>query len=198
MYHQSHNRIIFLASSSVYRRELLHRLGLEFKVLSPEVDETPLTAEKPRQLVLRLAQKKAAAVSTRHPGAVVIGSDQVAVHDGEILGKPGSAEKAALQLMKFSGGSVTFLTAVSVCCIETGYSRSELVASDVRFRDLSESEIERYVALDKPLDCAGGFKSEAAGSSLLEHLRSDDPTAIIGLPLITVAELLRENGFHIP
>jgi septum formation protein len=195
---QSHKRKIFLASSSPYRKMLLQRLQVEFEVAVPDVDETPLENESAEDLARRLAEQKARVTAQRHPEAVIIGSDQVAVFRGKIVGKPGSRERALNQLRGFSGNSVDFLTAVSVCCSATGFSKTALVSSGARFRPLTDDEIQRYLDLDKPLDCAGAFKSEAAGSALLEYLRSDDPTAIIGLPLITVAALLRENGFRVP
>ena len=176
----------------------MQRLQLDFSVLVPEVDEFRLENESPGDMVRRLAIMKASKISALHPAAVVIGSDQVAVFDHEVIGKPGNRKNALLQLHNFSGHSIEFLTAVSVQCSETGYSQEEVIVSEARFRDLTPAEIERYVELDQPLDCAGGFKSEAGGSALLKYLRSDDPTAIIGLPLITVATLLRENGFCIP
>ncbi len=129
---------------------------------------------------------------------MVIGSDQIAVFEDQIIGKPGTRDRAIQQLSKFSGQSVRFLTAVCTCCAETGYVRTSLVASDAHFRVLTQDEINRYIDLDDPLDCAGGFKSEVAGSAILERLRSDDPTAIIGLPLITVCSMLRANGYLIP
>ena len=177
---------------------MLQRLQLDFSVEAPEVDETRLDNEMPIDLVRRLANKKARAISALHPAAVVIGSDQVAVFEGQVIGKPGSRSRALRQLGKFSGHSIEFLTAVSVLCAESGYSNDAVITSEAKFRTLSLAEIERYLEMDNPLDCAGGFKSEAGGSSLLEYLRSDDPTAIIGLPLITVAELLRQNGFRLP
>jgi len=177
---------------------LLQRLQLDFTVRVPEVDESRLENESPGDLVRRLASKKARVISTQHPAAVVIGSDQVAVFEHQIIGKPGTRQKACHQLGKFSGHSIEFLTAVHVQCVESGYSRDEVIISEARFRHLSSDEIERYVEMDQPWDCAGGFKSEAGGSALLEYLRSDDPTAIIGLPLITVAAMLRENAIDIP
>lgn len=198
MRQQTHIRKIFLASSSPYRKQLLQRLQIDFTVQAPEVDETPLENEQPIDLVRRLAILKASAIAELHPAAVVIGSDQVAIFERRIIGKPGTRERALQQLGEFSGHSVEFLTAVSVQCLESGYSSHKVITSEAGFRVLSRDETERYLDMDDPLDCAGGFKSEAGGSSLLEHLRSDDPTAIIGLPLITVAALLRDNGFHIP
>lgn len=195
---QSHNRSLILASSSPYRKLLLDRLHLNFNTVTPAIDEVPLEGEPPDQLVLRLAREKAGAVSALHPKALVIGSDQVAVFDGKIIGKPGTAEKAIKQLRHFSGKNVQFLTAVSIRCLESGFESSALQVTNAAFRRLSDAEIRRYVDLDRPLDCAGSFKSEAAGITLLESMQSDDPTAIIGLPLIAVSALLREAGFTLP
>ena len=195
---QSHNRSLILASSSPYRKLLLDRLHLNFKIVSPAIDEAPLEGEPPDQLVKRLAWEKAGIVSAMHPGAVVIGSDQVAVFDGQVIGKPGTTEKAITQLRHFSGKNVQFMTAVSIRCLDSGFDSSTLQVTNAAFRRLNDAEIRRYVDLDRPLDCAGSFKSEAAGITLLESMQSDDPTAIIGLPLIAVSALLREAGFTLP
>jgi len=189
---------LILASSSPYRKLLLERLGIPFAVLSPAVDETPLPGEKPARLVERLAESKAAAIAKRSPLAVVIGSDQVAVHAGQMVGKPGSTDRARLQLASFSGRQVDFLTAVSVQCLELDLRYAACVVTEVIFRELEALEIERYVALDNPVDCAGSFKSEAAGTALLRAMRSTDPTAIVGLPLISVAQALRQAGYAVP
>jgi septum formation protein len=177
---------------------LLERLPLDFIVLSPSIDETPLPDEPPASLVSRLAREKARAVSGQHPDALVIGSDQVALFENRIIGKPGSVHKAVEQLHQFSGQCVRFLTAVAVNCTASGFFASSTINTEVCFRVLDDAEIKRYVATDNPLDCAGGFKSEAAGSALLTHMRSDDPAAIIGLPLISLSAMLREAGFRIP
>ncbi len=198
MHPQSYNREIILASSSPYRKMLLERLPLDFTVRLPSIDETPLPDEPPASLVSRLALEKAQAVSVHHPDALVIGSDQVAVFENRIIGKPGSVHKAVEQLQKFSGRCVRFLTSVAVNCTETGYFSNSTVTTDVCFRVLEDAEIKRYVAMDNPLDCAGGFKSEAGGSALLTHMKSDDPAAIIGLPLICLSAMLRDAGFSIP
>ncbi len=198
MHSQSHNRKIILASSSPYRKILLERLALDFKVISPSIDETPLPDESPAALVSRLAKEKAQAVSAQYPAALVIGSDQLAVFQNQISGKPGSVDKAVEQLHRFSGQCVQFLTAIAVNCTATGFFSNFTVPTDVYFRVLSDAEIRRYIAIDEPLDCAGGFKSEAAGSALLTGLKSDDPTAIVGLPLIRLSSMLREAGFRIP
>jgi septum formation protein len=198
MQQQSQKRSLILASSSPYRKMLLVRLGIPFEVFSPAVDETALAGEPPSRLVRRLASAKAQAVAGRFPAAVVIGSDQLAVHDGQVVGKPGTAARARQQLASFSGSRVDFQTAVAVMCAELGFEFTALVTTEAIFRDLSAVEIQRYVARDRPLDCAGGFKSEEAGTTLLRALRSDDPTAIVGLPLISVAEALRQVGYPVP
>lgn len=191
-------RPLLLASSSPYRRDLLQRLGLAFEAIAPEIDETPSPDETPQDLVARLAAGKASAIAPDHADSVIIGSDQVAVHQGRIVGKPGSLDKARRQLRAFSGEEVDFLSAVHVCCMETGWQQAETVVTVVRFRHLSDTEIDRYLAFDDPLDCAGAFRSEAGGSMLLDAMRSDDPTAIVGLPLIAVCRALRAAGFTLP
>jgi septum formation protein len=198
MHQQSQKRVLILASSSPYRKSLLERLGIPFAVHSPSIDESPRRRESASHLVKRLAGEKAACIAQRFPDAVVIGSDQVALHDGQVVGKPGSAARARQQLRSFSDRQVRFLTAVSVRCATTGFRFEATMATEVRFRPLSDPEIRRYVARDNPIDCAGGFRSEATGPALLQALRSDDPTAIVGLPLITVAEALRQAGFTVP
>ena len=187
---------LILASSSRYRRELLARLGIEFRSASPDVDESPLPGESPGDLVLRLAEAKARKVGEGEAGAVVIGSDQVAVHDGEVLGKPGSVEKAERQLARLSGQRVDFLTGVVVLNSATGRVQTHTDRTTTTFRRLSEAEIRRYVALDQPLDCAGAIKSESRGVMLFERVETEDPTAAIGLPLIRLAALLRNEGIN--
>ncbi len=190
--------MIILASSSPYKKMLLERLPLDFTVLSPSIDETPLPDEPPTGLVSRLAQEKVRAVSNRHPDDLVIGSDQLAVFESRIIVKPGSAHEAVEQLKQFSGQWVRFLTAVAVNCTQTGFFSNSTITTDVCFRVLEDSEIQRYVVTDNPVDCVGGFKSEAGGSTLLTHMKSDDPAAIIGLPLICLSAMLRQAGFQIP
>jgi septum formation protein len=187
-------RALVLGSTSRYRRELLTRLGLAFEVEAPGVDETPLPAEAPAALARRLAAEKARAVAARHPQAVVIGSDQVADLDGEAIGKPGDHARAVEQLRRLSGRDVVFHTAVAVCCAATGHEGQALVRIEVGFRPLSDAEIDRYLRLDQPYDCAGSARSESLGVVLLRHMRCDDPTALVGLPLIETARLLREAG----
>lgn len=187
-------RPLILGSTSAYRRELLQRLRLPFEVVSPEVDETPLPGENPRDLALRLALAKARAVAARRPSAVVIGSDQVADLGGEPLGKPGTHERAVAQLRRMRGRTVIFQTAVAVVCVETGFEQVELAPVGVRFRELTDAEIENYLRAETPYDCAGSAKSEGLGIALLETIESDDPTALVGLPLIRTARMLRAAG----
>jgi len=198
MQQQSHKRNLILASSSPYRKILLERLGIPFQVCPPAMDETPLRGEIADRLVARLARDKAGSVARRFPLAVVIGSDQVVTCDEEIIGKPLTSDGAVAQLQRFNGRTVQFLTAVSVLCEEMAFEYERTVFTETCFRPLSDDEIYRYVKQDQPQDCAGSFKSEAAGISLLSAMRSDDPTAIVGLPLITVSEALRLLGFAVP
>jgi septum formation protein len=192
-YSHSHRRLI-LASTSPYRRELLARLHLPFEVISPQVDETPLANETPATLATRLAIAKAQAVAARHPDAVVIGSDQVADLDGRAIGKPGTHERAAEQLRLMRGRQVTFQTAVSVVHAAAGFEQALLAPVSVRFRMLNDAEIEHYLVIERPYDCAGSARSEALGIALLDAIDSDDPTALVGLPLIRTCRLLREAG----
>lgn len=188
---------LVLASTSPYRRQLLDRLRLPYEVARPGVDEAPLRGESPEALARRLARLKAEAVAAAMPGAWVIGSDQVAGFDGAALGKPGSRDAAIAQLSSMSGRQVVFHTAVALL----RHGGPALEASDattVRFRDLGGDEIARYVDAEQPFDCAGSFKAEALGIALFESIRSDDPTALVGLPLIATARLLREAGFAVP
>ena len=198
--HQSppQQRPLVLGSTSRYRRELLERLNLPFEVAAPGVNETPLPSETPRDLALRLALAKARAVAQQHPGAVVIGSDQVADLAGEPLGKPGQHERAVQQLRQMSGQTVVFQTAVAVVCAATGFEQVELAPVEVRFRALNDEEIERYLRAERPYDCAGSAKSEGLGIALLDAIHSDDPTALIGLPLIRTCRMLRAAGLVLP
>jgi septum formation protein len=185
---------LILASTSRYRRELLERLRLPFEVVSPGVDETPQPGEPPPALAQRLALAKARAVAAQHPEAVVIGSDQVADLDGVPIGKPGSYERAVEQLRQMSGRSVVFQTAVAVVCDDHSFCSSVLVPVTVRFRTLDDAEIDRYLRAEQPYDCAGSARSESLGIALLDAIESDDPTALVGLPLIRTAALLRAAG----
>jgi septum formation protein len=188
---------LILASTSIYRRELLERLRLAFETARPEVDENPRPGESPIALAERLAIAKAGAIAEREPAAFVIGSDQVAELDGRPLGKPGTRDGALAQLGAMSGRAVHFRTAV---CVRHGEHAPRLAidTTTVRFRSLSFAEIERYVDAEQPLDCAGSFKSEGLGITLFDAIETIDPTALIGLPLIATARLLREAGFVLP
>lgn len=198
--HQSppQQRPLVLGSTSRYRRELLHRLSLSFEVAAPHVDETPAPGEAPRALALRLALAKAHAVAAQNPTAVVIGSDQVADLGGEPLGKPGDHDRAVQQLRRMRGHTVVFQTAVAVVCRQTGFEQVDLAPVEVTFRDLSDAEIERYLRAEQPYDCAGSAKSEGLGIALLDSIHSDDPTALIGLPLIRTCRMLRSAGLVLP
>jgi septum formation protein len=191
------HRALVLGSTSVYRRELLGRLRLPFSVEAPHVDETPLVGETPAALARRLAAAKAAAVARRHPAAVVIGSDQVADLDGEPLGKPGNHANATAQLQRMRGRTLVFHTALSVVCEDSGFAQHDLAPVTVRFRELDDAEIEAYLRAEQPYDCAGSARSEGAGIALLDAIESDDPTALIGLPLIRTCRMLRAAGLRV-
>ena len=193
----STSRPLILGSTSPYRRELLARLHLPFDVVAPNVDETPIANELPRELANRLALAKARAVARLHPGAVVIGSDQVADLNGEPLGKPGTHARAVAQLQRMRGQTVVFQTALAVVCADSGFEQRDLAAVSVRFRDLSDAEIEAYLQAEKPYDCAGSAKSEGLGIALLESIESDDPTALVGLPLIRTCRMIRAAGIQV-
>ncbi|HXE21559.1 MAG TPA: Maf family nucleotide pyrophosphatase [Rhodoferax sp.] len=190
-------RALVLGSTSRYRRELLQRLQVPFEVAAPQVDETPRPGEAPADLALRLALAKAQAVARRFPHAVVIGSDQVAELAGEPLGKPGNHARATLQLRRMRGQTVVFQTAVAVVCAEAGFSQMELAPVKVQFRDLSDAEIEAYLQAEQPYDCAGSAKSEGLGIALLDAIESDDPTALVGLPLIRTCRMIRAAGVKV-
>ena len=187
-------RTLILGSTSRYRKELLSRLQIPFETAAPDVDETPHIDESPKDLALRLALAKARAVALKNPEAIVIGSDQVADLEGAPLGKPGNHANATLQLQRMRGKTVIFQTALSVVCISTGYERTDLAEVKVKFRDLSDAEIESYLRAEEPYDCAGSAKSEGLGIVLLDAIENDDPTALIGLPLIRTCQMLREAG----
>ena len=193
-----HPMPLILASTSTYRRDLLNRLGLAFEVCSPGVDETPLAGERPADLAMRLALAKAQAVAVQHPGAVVIGSDQVADLHGEPLGKPGNHANAVVQLRRQSGQAVVFQTAVAVVCLDRHFAKTALATVQVQFRTLNEADIEAYLRAEPAYDCAGSAKSEGLGIALLERIDSDDPTSLIGLPLMRTCALLRELGIRVP
>jgi septum formation protein len=194
----SSNRPLVLGSTSRYRSELLERLNIPFEVVSPDVDETPRPFESPRDLALRLALEKARAVARQHPQAVVIGSDQVADLNGEPLGKPGTHERAVEQLHRMRGQTVVFQTAVAVVCAATGFEQVDLAPVKVRFLSeqdgLGDAEIEAYLRAEKPYDCAGAAKSEGLGIALLAAIDNDDPTALVGLPLIRTCRMIRAAG----
>jgi septum formation protein len=190
-------RPVILASTSRYRRELLTRLRLPFEVQSPEVDETPLPGETPHALAMRLALEKADAVAARFPEAVIIGSDQVADLGGEALGKPGDHQRATAQLRRMRGQTLIFQTAVAVVCRATGFVQRDIAPVRVVFRDLSDAAIEQYLLAEQPYDCAGSAKSEGLGIALLDAIDSDDPTALVGLPLIRTCRMLRAAGVEL-
>lgn len=187
-------RNVILGSTSRYRRELMSRLHLPFDVQAPEVDETPHPGEAPAALAVRLALAKAQAVAERFPEAIVIGSDQVADLDGEPLGKPGDHARATAQLRRMRGRTLIFQTALAVVCKATGFVQQDLAPVRVVFRRLDDAAIEHYLRTEQPYDCAGSAKSEGLGIALLESIDSDDPTALIGLPLIRTCRLLRAAG----
>lgn len=190
-------RRLILASTSPYRRDLLARLRIPFETCVPEVDETPLPGEAPGALALRLAVAKAQAVSVRHPDAWVIGSDQVADLHGRPIGKPGNHARATAQLREMRGQAVVFHTAVALACAAQSWLRSDVACVTVRMRDLSDMDIEHYLLAERPYDCAGSAKSEGLGIALLSAIESDDPTALIGLPLIRTCNLLRDAGLEV-
>ena len=188
---------LVLGSTSVYRRELLQRLRLPFEVDAPRTDETPRPGETPADLAPRLALEKAREVASRHPDAVIIGADQVADLAGLALGKPGHHAAAVAQLQAMRGQWVVFHTAVAVLRPGTGFEQVQVAPVRVRMRALSDADIQRYLALEQPYDCAGSAKCETLGIALLDAIESDDPTALVGLPLIRTARLLREAGIDV-
>lgn len=188
---------ITLASTSPFRKELMDRLSVTFTTAAPDVDETPLTGESPETLVQRLSETKARAVGTSFTG-LIIGSDQVATAGGDILGKPGTHERAAKQLRDLSGKLVTFYTGLCLLNSESGEVQLDVVPFKVQFRQLNDEQIERYLQRDQPYNCAGSFKSEGLGITLFEQLEGDDPTALIGLPLIRLTTMLARAGVALP
>jgi septum formation protein len=190
-------RPLILGSTSRYRRELLERLRVPFTCVSPEVDETPRPSESPQDLACRLALAKAQAVAAWHPNAVVIGSDQVADLHGQPLGKPGTHERAVAQLQAMRGQTVVFQTAVAVVCAHTGFAEVDLAQVRVTFRELTDAQIEHYLRAETPYDCAGSAKSEGLGIALLARIDNDDPTALVGLPLIRTCSLLARAGLDL-
>lgn len=192
------SQTLILASTSPYRRELLDRLGLPFEVASPQTDESRILGESPQAMALRLAEAKARAVASAHPDALIIGSDQVATVDGLIYGKPGSHKRAAEQLRTLSGKTVNFYTGLCLYNARTGVVEVCGVPTLVTFRDLTEEEIERYLRRESAYDCAGSARSEGLGIALLSRIAGDDPSALIGLPLIALCTLLRNHGVALP
>lgn len=189
---------IVLASSSPYRRGLLEKLGLPFTAESPEIDETSWPGESPHKLVMRLAENKARALADRHPAALIIGSDQVAVLEDRVLGKPGNRENAIAQLSLCSDKTVVFHTGLCLLNGETDNVQVDDVLFEVKFRRLTPAQIERYVDAEKPFQSAGSFKAESRGIALFEYLRGDDPNALIGLPLIRLTQMLSNAGIDLP
>ena len=189
---------LVLASTSAYRRTLLERLTIPFSVARPDTDETPLPGETPAATAERLAAEKARAVARDWPDALIIGSDQVAHMGNEVFGKPGTEARAIEQLQRMSGQTVIFHTALALLNTRSGHIQVEGVPTSVRFRTLGDDEIRRYVAKERPLDCAGSAKSEGLGIALLDALSGDDPTALIGLPLIALCRMLRAEGVDLP
>ena len=190
-------RTLVLASTSPYRQELLTRLGLPFETASPEVDETRHADEDPEELVKRLSLEKAKAVAEKYPDALIIGSDQVATLGDTIIGKPGPHERAMEQLKAASGQSVTFLTGLALYDSASGRSHTVCEPFRVDFRDLGEKEIDDYLRREEPYDCAGSFKSEGLGIALFSLMDGEDPNSLVGLPLIQLVSMLRENGVHV-
>jgi len=188
---------LILASSSIYRRELLTRLCIPFSVESPEVDETPFLQEAPERTALRLAEAKARKVGQHHQNALIIGCDQVAVLDGIQLGKPLVHDVAMHQLRMMQGRSVVFHSAICLYNSHTGHLQSAIAPYEVKFRQLDDNEIERYLIKEQPYHCAGSAKSEGLGIALIEHMRGDDPNALIGLPLITLISMLKHEGVNV-
>ena len=188
---------LILASSSKYRQQLLARLGLPFESIAPDIDESPLPDESPETLVKRLAIEKAEIVSQSHHQALVIGSDQLAVFDGQIIGKPGNLDKAIQQLKNFSGKQIGFLTSVALICHSTNFKDVEISEVTVQFKELNNQQIESYLLKDQPYDCAGSFKIESMGISLFLSVDSQDPTSLEGLPLISLSKMLLKAGVDV-
>jgi septum formation protein len=188
---------LILASSSKFRRELLHKLQIPFNSISPKVDETALPDEKPHETALRLAQEKARKIGKKHPHALVVGCDQVATLDGEQLGKPGNHHNATLQLQKMRGREVTFHSALCLFNAETGNMQALVVPYMVRFRQLTDAQIENYLTKEQPYHCAGSAKSEGLGIALIERMIGEDPNALIGLPLIKLVTMLQNEGINV-
>lgn len=191
------SQLLVLASTSIYRSELLQRLQLPFKTAAPEVDETPLPDESARATSLRLAQEKARAVAARYPDALIIGSDQVALLDGQQLGKPLTHDNAVRQLRAMRGKTTTFYTALALLNSKTGNMQTGVTENHVTLRDLSDTEIEGYLLKEQPYHCAGSAKSEGLGIALMSRMSGDDPNALVGLPLILLCDMLRRENVHL-
>lgn len=191
------SQLLVLASTSIYRSELLKRLQIPFITAAPDVDETPLAHESARETSLRLAQAKALKVAAEHPDALIIGSDQVALLDGQQLGKPMSHDRAVLQLRSMRGKTTHFYTALTLYNSRTGNMQSEVAENQVTLRELSDAEIESYLRKEQPYHCAGSAKSEGLGIALMSAMRGDDPNALIGLPLILLTDMLRRENVHL-
>ena len=189
---------IILASASRYRQQLLARLAIEFEAIAADIDESRRQDECPNDYVLRLAQEKAAKIAQTHPNQLIIGSDQCALIEGEIVGKPGNRQAAIDQLQRASGKEIEFLTGLCVMQLDSQWQQHSVESFSVGFRRLSSDEIERYIDNEQPFDCAGSFKSEGYGVTLCRTMRGDDPTALIGLPLIRLSQMLREFGLKLP
>ena len=191
------NQPLILASSSPYRKELLQRLFLDFEVFSPDIDESQLADERPEQTALRLAQLKARKIAETHPEAIVIGCDQVATLDGIQLGKPGDHQNAIKQLQMMRGKQVTFHSALCLYNAQTQHMQAEVVPYIVEFRNLSDTQIDRYLSIEKPYNCAGSAKSEGLGIALISAMHGEDPNALIGLPLIKLISMLTTENIHV-
>ncbi len=191
-------RRLLLASSSPYRQELLSRLRLPFESCAPDIDETSLPGESAEQLVTRLAEQKARALAEQYPNHLIIGSDQVAVLDSKIIGKPHTYERAKQQLQSASGNSVRFLTGLALFDSATGRVQTDCVSFTVHFRELDEARIERYLKIEQPYDCAGSFKAEGLGISLFRATEGEDVTSLVGLPLISLVDMLLNEGYDVP
>ncbi len=191
-------RRLLLASSSPYRQELLSRLRLPFESCAPDIDETSLPGESAEQLVTRLAEQKARALAEQYPNHLIIGSDQVAILDSKIIGKPHTYERAKQQLQSASGNSVRFLTGLALFDSATGRAQTDCVPFTVHFRELDEARIERYLKIEQPYDCAGSFKAEGLGISLFRATEGEDVTSLVGLPLISLVDMLLNEGYDVP
>ena len=191
------NQPLILASSSPYRKELLQRLFLDFEVFSPDIDESQLADERPEQTALRLAQLKAKKIAETHPDAIIIGCDQVATLDGIQLGKPGNHENAIKQLRMMRGKQVTFHSALCLYNAQTQHMQAEVVPYIVEFRNLSDTQIDRYLSIEKPYNCAGSAKSEGLGIALISAMHGEDPNALIGLPLIKLITMLTAENIPV-